>query len=128
MARILLVDDDEALRKVLARTLILWGHEVLEASNGLDALAAQELEPVDLMVTDLIMPRKEGIETIKECRRKHPTTKIIAMSGGGRSGAADYLRMAKALGADGALSKPFSNQMMADAINQLLEPPPPGKP
>jgi CheY-like chemotaxis protein len=120
MPRILLVDDDEALRRLLRLTLEKMGHVLSEAGNGLEALALQKSEPVDVLLTDLIMPEKEGMETIKEFRLKYPAVRIIAMSGGGRGSATDYLKFAKMLGADSVLAKPFSNQMMADAIAAVL--------
>jgi CheY-like chemotaxis protein len=120
MPRILLVDDDEALRTVLRLTLEKMGHVVLEAGNGIEALALQKREPVEVLLTDLIMPEKEGMETIKEFTLKYPLVRIIAMSGGGRGSATDYLKFAKMMGADSVLAKPFSNQMMADAIAEVL--------
>ena len=85
MPRILLVDDDEAFRKMLHKTLERAGYEVQDAPNGRAALAAYSQQPSDLIITDLVMPEKEGIETIMELCRLHAGVKIIAMSGGGRS-------------------------------------------
>lgn len=116
MTRILLVDDDELLRRMLRLTLIKMGHVVIEAANGNDALRLCETEPPDIVLTDLIMPEKEGIETIRELRRLHPDVKIIAMSGGGRGSARDYLVIAKRLGAAHTLNKPFTNEELAGAI------------
>jgi CheY-like chemotaxis protein len=123
MPRILLVDDDEALRKLLRLNLVKLGHEVSEARNGKEALALQKRQPADVLLTDLIMPEMEGIETVKEFRLTYPSVRIIAMSGGGRVGTADCLKFARALGADGILAKPFSNQMMAEAIVEVLRKP-----
>ena len=120
MRRILLVDDDAALRKLLCLNLTKMGHSVAEATNGKEALTTQESDPAELIITDLIMPEKEGLETIKELRKKYPATKIIAMSGGGRVSAADYLKIAKMLGADKVMTKPFSFQELADAVAEVL--------
>jgi CheY-like chemotaxis protein len=120
MQRILLVDDDEALRKMLGMKLVMMGYAIAEAANGKEALAAQQREPADLILTDLIMPEKEGIETIGEFRKKYPKAKIIAMSGGSRVSAAENLKMARLIGADLALAKPFSNQALAEAIAAVL--------
>jgi DNA-binding response OmpR family regulator len=120
MQRILLVDDDESFRKMLRKTLIRMGYDVLEARNGDEALKAYELELVDLMLTDLVMPESEGLETISAFKRKHSGAKIIAMSGGGRVSAKDYLNVAKMLGANRVLSKPFSNEEMEAAIKDVL--------
>jgi YesN/AraC family two-component response regulator len=100
-------------------------HEVVEASNGDEALAIQEVEPVDVLLTDLIMPEKEGLETIGVFLARYPDVRIIAMSGGGRGSAIDYLNVAKAMGADGILAKPFSNQLMAEVIDEVLGRPDP---
>ena len=116
MTRILLVDDDELLRRMLRLTLIKMGHVVIEAVNGNEALRLCQTEPPDIVLTDLIMPEKEGIETIREMRQLHPDVKIIAMSGGGRGNAKDYLVVAKRLGAAHTLNKPFTNEELAGAI------------
>jgi DNA-binding NarL/FixJ family response regulator len=96
------------------------GHEVVTARDGHGAVGAATAANFDLMITDLIMPDKEGIETIIELRKKHPSLKIIAMSGGGRGSAADYLEIATQVGAAGTLSKPFSTQTFLDAVNKAL--------
>jgi len=70
--------------------------------------------------TDILMPEKEGIETIRDLKRDHPALKIIAISGGGQSGSMDFLDMARALGADEALQKPFRRAQLVDIINRLL--------
>lgn len=119
MARILLVDDDEPLRKALRLTLVKMGHEVLEARNGNEALHLYAAEPPELVLTDIIMPEKEGLETIQELRRLNPSVKIIAMSGGGRGSGIDYLKVAKKMGVALTLNKPFSSEAMAAAIKEV---------
>ncbi|KZK74693.1 MAG: histidine kinase [Pelodictyon luteolum] len=108
---ILVIDDDAAVRKFICTTLLREHHTVLEADNGKTGLQMLAQHPeVELMVTDLIMPEKEGIETIMEARQSHPDLKIVAMSGGGKVGPENYLVLADALGANVTLKKPFSAQ------------------
>ncbi len=116
MTRILVVDDDEPLRKVVFLSLRLMGHDVIEASNGRAALKLCEIEPPEIVLTDLVMPEKEGLETIRELRCTHPDVKIIAMSGGGRNNAQNYLDIALRMGAVCTLQKPFSHEQLAAAI------------
>lgn len=120
MATILLVDDDEQFRTMLGLVLIRAGYEVREACNGSEAISLYQNSQTDLVITDLIMPDKEGLELIREIHHKHPGAKIIAMSGGGRNGVANYLRVAQAFGARRVLDKPFSHQEMLDAISDVL--------
>src|SRR5947207_3510654 len=105
MARILVVDDDIPFRKMLRLTLSRFGHAVGEARDGDEALKTIREAPVDLVMTDLIMPGREGIETIEALRHEFPALKIIAMSGGGRMTAHQYLSIARAMGADRTLAK-----------------------
>lgn len=124
MARILIVDDDEGVRAVLSFVLERQGHEVIIATNGREALRLFGEKQPELVMTDLVMPDKEGLETILELRRKHPRVPIIAMSGGGRANGADYLKMAKAMGANRTLTKPLSMDQLPGIIDSLLHPPP----
>ena len=117
MAHILIIDDDELFRESLVLMLEQLGHSVVEAANGLQGMAWFELEAFDLVMTDLVMPEQEGIETILKIRRKKTGIKIIAMSGGGNiSITRTNLESAKKLGATATLSKPFS----ADELSNLL--------
>ena len=120
MARILLIDDDDSLRTMLRLTLIHFGHTVIEARNGKEGLDAFPQAKADLVITDIVMPEKEGNEVLIELRKKDPQVKIIAMSGGGRGKASDYLSVATQLGAARALAKPFSNEALMAAINEVL--------
>ena len=120
MARILVVDDEEIIRFTLRQILEKAGHEVLEAANGRDAQDSYEEHRVDLVITDIIMPEKEGIETIVELRQRQPDLRIIAVSGGGRTRTLDYLEIAERLGADGALAKPLNRQAVIDAVDKAL--------
>jgi DNA-binding response OmpR family regulator len=123
MKRILLVDDNEGFRRPLAAILQRAGYEVQTAGDGAAALALFRQHRFDLVITDLIMPEKEGLETIMELRRLRPTLKIIAMSGGGRMDPSDYLPMAERLGAALTLTKPFSAQEFLEAVATLLREP-----
>lgn len=120
MKRILLIEDEEALRHMLHMSLVRMGYAVDEAANGKEGIQAFNLKKPDLVLTDLMMPEKEGLETIRELKKAHPKLKIIAMTGGGRSDARDNLKMAKLFGATIALPKPFAFQELAIAIGQLL--------
>ena len=86
MARILIIDNDVQILNMLRQTLEREGYDVLKASNGKQGIRLHREEPVDLIITDIIMPEKEGIETILELKRDYPDVKIIAISGGGRTG------------------------------------------
>jgi len=118
---ILLVDDDEQFRGMLSEALTGEGFEVREASDGLQGIKLYGEQPTDIVITDLVMPGKEGLEMIVEIKRFHSGVKIIAISGGGRGSSNNYLKMAKAFGAQIVLAKPFSHHEILDAISQVLE-------
>ena len=120
MARILLIDDDDLVRGMLRKTLTHFGHTVIEARNGKEGLKLFSHADTDLVITDIVMPEVEGLEVLMTLRKKQPPVKIIAMSGGGRGSAEDYLRTAKIMGAGKVLAKPFSNEALMAAINELL--------
>ena len=124
MARIIVVDDDPRLREATRDVLESEGHEVIEAKDGNAAVLAHRAQPADLIVCDMFMPRQDGIETIIALRRESPNVRIIAVSGGGYSGAIDVLTMARHMGASEVLSKPFSGVQLMAAIARLLGPPP----
>jgi len=120
MFKILLVDDDDSFRTMLRKTLIKFGYEVTEAANGREADKLLSTDRFDLMLTDLIMPEREGLETIEDLRRADSAIKIVAMSGGGRINAGDFLRIARFLGANRTLAKPFSNDELLATLTALL--------
>ena len=91
------------------------------ATDGIAGLAAQENAAFDLVITDLVMPGKEGIETIIELRRRAPQLRIIAMSGGGHGKAVDYLELAAKLGAKRTLAKPFSLEQLTATVTEALQ-------
>lgn len=119
MSRILVVDDDETLRQVLAASLVSLGHEVVEAGNGRVAMQLCATRLPDVVLTDILMPEQEGLETISRLRRLYPTVKIIGMSGGGRASGLDYLKMAKHMGAGAVLAKPFDVEALAAALAEV---------
>lgn len=120
-AHILLIDDDDQLRVMIRRMLESAGHTVVEASNGREGFHRYRDVQPDLILTNLIMPEQEGLETIQAIRRLAPDAKIIAMSGGMRSGALDVLEVARHFGAQVALHKPFSRNELLTAINDTLQ-------
>jgi len=120
MACILIIDDEDDLRRIMRNALVKQGHDVIEARNGTDALDLFEQNPADLVVTDIMMPESDGIEIIIALRRKDPDIRIIAISGGGRVGDTDYLTMAKKFGATQVLAKPFRRQQLVDAVAECL--------
>ena len=115
---ILIIDDEEAIRDYLNAFLNQAGYRVLEADNGITALQVLMHEQVDIIITDLVMPEKEGIETIKEIKQLYPLCMVIAMSGSVFGSA--YLPMARMLGAEAVIQKPFNKQIMLDAIYSIL--------
>jgi DNA-binding response OmpR family regulator len=121
MTRILVIDDDQLVLDMLYDSLTREGYDVLRASNGKQGLSLFRKEPVDLIITDIIMPEKEGIETIIELRKDFPDVKIIAISGGGRVGTKDYLQMAKMFGVQRTFTKPVARKQLLDAIRELID-------
>ncbi len=120
MPSILIIDDDDNLRDSLRRTLHKEGYTIMEAGDGGRGLKQLENSPADLILLDMFMPEKEGLETIGELRRAHPGIRVIAMSGGGFKGTMDVLNIAKMLGARRTLSKPFTREQLLDAVREEL--------
>lgn len=121
--KILLIDDDTLIRRSVARVLLQNGHDVTTAEDGLRGVELFHREKFDLIVTDIYMPRQEGIETILTLRREDTDTKIIAISGGGRSGNTDALEMARLLGADAIIEKPFRTDQLLAKIDAVMSEP-----
>jgi two-component system, chemotaxis family, chemotaxis protein CheY len=120
VVRILIIDDEDQPRRMLQQVLTRAGYEVIEARNGNEGLQYFRARPTDLIITDILMPEKEGLETIIDIRREFPAAKIIAISGGGRTGNLNFLEVAKRLGAQHTLQKPFELQEMLGAVRDLL--------
>ena len=121
MASILLVEDDDELRSLLKELLTSSGYEVLETSNGTRACEVYQRDRFDLVITDVVMPDIDGLEVIMELQRLDKNVGIIAISGAGQDKGKDYLRIAKKLGAQFTLSKPFTNADFLDAVSLTLE-------
>ena len=121
MAQILIIDDEAPVRRFVARALEKQGHGLYEAADGGEALRILAARPIDLVITDLLMPETDGIETIMELRRLHPGIKIIAISGGGEyQSGTDFLKAAHALGANRTFLKPFEWTKLLPAVQELL--------
>lgn len=120
MPHVLLVEDDADIRSVVRRQLERLGCRVTEAEDGGAAGVCQNADPADVLLTDLVMPGKEGLETIKDFRRRYPDMRLVAMSGG-ISGADNYLKVAKAFGAASLLPKPFTLDELAAAVGVVRQ-------
>ncbi len=117
---ILIVDDEEQMRLALRRMLEREGYSVREAENGDKAIRIHREKQADLIITDIIMPDKEGLGTIVEIKNEFPNTKIFAMSGGGKNAPEQYLRMATGLGVDRVFIKPFNREKILSAVAEVL--------
>ena len=120
MAKILVFDDEPSILLMLKKLLEKAGHEVEVALNGKDGMVLFEKNKPDLLITDIIMPEKEGLETIYELRRSYPELKIIAISGGGRIGPDGYLPGAKLMGANAIFTKPLIPKEFLKVVGDLL--------
>jgi CheY-like chemotaxis protein len=114
MERILIIDDDPQILDMLGQILEREGYDIVKALNG------KEGNPVDLIITDIIMPEKDGIETIFELRKDFPDLKMIAISGGGRIEPEEYLFMAQKLGVQRTFAKPVARAELLKALRELL--------
>jgi DNA-binding NtrC family response regulator len=123
MPRILIIDDDHHILIMTKKMLERAGFEVELASNGNEGLELFKRMPVDLVITDIIMPEKEGLETIRAMKKLRADLKIIAMSGGGKISSNNYLDAAKIFGATRVLGKPFSQKQMVSTVHELLSDP-----
>lgn len=120
MANIVVIDDNAAICDILSKVLARHGHAVETASDGaLGEQLIRDFRP-DLVVTDIIMPNREGLETIRRLKQDRPDLRIIAMSGGGRTRKLDLLRLAERLGADRVLEKPLDRAAFLAAVSELL--------
>jgi DNA-binding response OmpR family regulator len=127
--KILVVDDDQSTLEATRRVLTPSGYAVSIAIGGRDAINSLEREPVDLVITDLLMPDGDGLDLISNVRKNFAGTRIVAMSGGGRVNASDYLLMARGFGVDGVLKKPFTSDELLTTIKTIESRSPfPGKP
>ena len=121
MARILIIDDESQIRSMLRLMLERVGYEVDEAPDGLEGIRQYREDPADLIITDLIMPNKDGIGMIIDLKKEFPKVKIIAMSGGGVNRPEGYLDGAKKLGSTRTLTKPIDRDEMLKAVKDTLK-------
>jgi DNA-binding NtrC family response regulator len=122
MSKVLVVDDDEQMRRLLRESFLRNGYVVDTAEDGLDAIKAIELQVPDIVILDLVMPNQEGIETLIQIKREHPSIPVIAVSGGGRIAPKDYLDVASQLGATRTFAKPFRLEDVLKAVFELTHP------
>jgi CheY-like chemotaxis protein len=117
---ILVIEDDEDIRQMICDILDDEGHQTLQAANGVEGIDVLRRYPeIGIIITDLLMPEKEGIETITEIRKDFPRIRILAISGGGICMPENYLNLAKAMGANATLSKPFGRRELLIALENL---------
>ena len=121
--KILVIDDDHLVRYALSKILSSYGYEVVTAADGKRGMTVLRDEHPDVVITDIIMPEQEGIDTIIQIRRERPGIKIVAISGGGRIRNIDFLEMAQSLGADEVLAKPFEADELLSRLLRLGVPP-----
>ncbi len=120
MQTILVIEDDNQTRKMLRQMLEGAGYNIVVAGHGKEGLKLFNEGPADLVITDIVMPEQEGIETIQELQKIAPQVKIIAISGGGRVGPEDYLSIAQMLGARQTLKKPVKREKLLASVREVL--------
>ena len=120
MGKILIIDDEPYILLMLKKMIEKIGHEVDLASNGREGMELFQKEQVDMVITDIIMPDKEGLEIILEMKKTHPDLKIIAISGGGRISPESYLECARHFGASRVFQKPFKQNEIVSAVKELM--------
>ncbi len=120
MAGIMIVEDQKETREMLSQALTRNKFQIIEASNGREALVKFKPTMVNLVITDILMPEEDGLQVIIKLKELNPKLKIIAISGGGKIGPANYLNIAKTLGADEILFKPFSVKELLKKVQELL--------
>ncbi len=117
--RVLVIDDDHDCRYYLAQGLRHAGYEVEEADGGVTGLDLFERQPFDVVITDIVMPDREGTSLIVELRRRHPSVKLVAISGAANTRFVDHLKMATKVGADRALEKPVDIGHLVSLVRLL---------
>lgn len=124
MASILLADDNQELRDLLIEALVEAGHTVTGCADGTDAIHRLDDRSYDVVITDVLMPGADGAEVMSALRRQRNRPRLVVMSGGGRIDPANYLKMARALGADEVMQKPFTPSRLIEVVARLLALPP----
>lgn len=120
MKKILIIDDEQPVQKMLKRLLEKNDYTVIQADNGNEGIKKFKRHTPDLVITDLIMPEKEGLETIRELKGIKPEVKIIAISGGGLNDPKMYLDLASKFGAANTFSKPVDNEVLLSTLHEML--------
>jgi DNA-binding response OmpR family regulator len=126
MTRILVMDDDISIRKLLRIMLEAEGYEVMDAADGIEGIRIHRETPADLIITDILMPGKDGWQTITELRNEEPELKIIAISGGGKTSPYLNLSLSSQLGADRVLAKPLAKADLLKTVHAMLDDAPAG--
>ena len=121
MSCILVIDDEVSVRRMLRQMLERAGYQVIEAPNGEAGLKLYHEHPTDLIITDILMPDKDGIETILALRKSAPEAKILAISGGGRMNKVDLLSISQSFGAIRTLAKPFEREELVTMVQEVLK-------
>ncbi len=121
MKQILIIDDEPQIRDLLKKMMEELGFMAKVASNGEDGMSLLKKEPVDLVITDIVMPKKEGIEVLSELKKKYPGLPAIVISGGGLNSPDCYLSVARLLGAYAIFEKPFENGELIDTVKKALK-------
>jgi CheY-like chemotaxis protein len=121
LANILVIDDEDGVRRAIGKVLVREGHEVIEAQDGKVALGLVQSQPPDLVICDLFMPEMDGVEVLRELRRDYPELKVVAISGGAYEGKVQLLDVAKGLGAVAVLKKPFELAQLLSVVQGVLE-------
>jgi len=121
MKKILVIDDEQPIRSLLKTMLEREGFDIMTASDGKEGMKLFKKEAFDLVITDIVMPEKEGIELIMELKKGYPDTPVIAISGGGRNSSESYLNVAKLLGAVAILQKPVEKEKLLTAVKKALK-------
>ena len=120
MARILVIDDQDSIRRVVRRALEQDGHEVFDASDGELGMEILESHSFDVVITDIFMPGQDGIVTLRQVRKRFPEVKVIVISGGDSTGLMDLRQDAELLGAVKSLQKPFNAREIMDLVKSVL--------
>ena len=120
MARILVIDDQDSIRRVVRRALEQDGHEVFDASDGELGMEILESHSFDIVITDIFMPGQDGIVTLRQVRKRFPEVKVIVISGGDSTGMMDLRQDAELLGAVKSLQKPFNAREIMDLVRSVL--------
>jgi CheY-like chemotaxis protein len=122
--QVLVIDDEDMIRDIIKAVLTDAGYQVAAAANGAEGLKRLHAQHFDLVITDILMPEKEGVETIIEIKKTRPETKIIAISGGGRANNLYPLKIAEKIGADKTLPKPFEPEELLKVVREVISAPP----